>query len=157
MRVEMRQTWGRIIVHPRDRSKWPDQLWVVIHMEDDLGAYMRSETQRLLKSWHKIQSPVWDAHVSVVRGEIQAETGSIYPFDGQEIEVRYSPDIYQAGGHFCVDVETPWIQTIRESLGLSHSPSIPPHMSFGVIVQPSPIYDLTHLLPYRQSGEANNL
>lgn len=151
--VQWRKSWGKLVVHPRDRAIWPQPLWVVLHVEDDLGRYLFAQAQEIVKCWYKLQMPVWDGHVSIVRGEIEAQPGAVYPFDGEEVDFYYDPEIYQAGGHFCVDVQTDHITRVRSEVGLPAEMPIPPHLSFGVVLQPSPHYDLSHLLPRRGTGD----
>lgn len=66
--------------------------------------------------------------------------GFDFLFDGEEIEFDYSMDLYQAGGHFCADIFCPRIAEIRTSLDLPPDPPIPLHLTYGVVVQPSPHY-----------------
>lgn len=139
--VLMLKSWGKLVVHPRDRSTWPQPLWVVVHIEDDLGDYLLALTKQEVKAWYQLQKPAWKHHISAVRGEIDAIPGQNFSFDGEEVEFFYDMDIYQAGGHFCVNARCQRITEIRTSLGLQPDPPIQLHLTFGVVVQPSPHYN----------------
>lgn len=136
----MYKSSGTVIVHPRDRSKGTDPLWVVLHIDDDLGDYLFSLTKKETQCWYALQKPAWKHHISIVRGELEAQVGSVFSFDGEIVEFSYDTNIYQAGGHFCVNCECPRVSEIRTSLGLSPEPPIPLHLTFAVVVQPSPHY-----------------
>lgn len=132
---------GKLVVHPKDRSTWPQPLWVVLHVEDDLGDYFLALTKQETKAWYQLQKPSWKHHISAVRGEIEVVPGQEFSFDNEEVEFSYDSNVYQAGGHFCVNVQCPRIADIRISLGLSPEPLIPLHLTFAVVVQPSSHYD----------------
>ena len=132
---------GNLVVHPRIRLLWSQPLWLVVHIEDGLGDYLLALTRQETKAWYHLQKPTWKHHISAVRGEIETDINRDYDFDGEQVDFFYDMDIYQAGGHFCVNVRCPRVEEIRTSLGLSPEPPIRLHLTFAVVAQPSRHFD----------------
>jgi len=123
------KTTGYILAHGYSSNR----LWVSIHAGKDLSKYYIWLCHTRLKSRFKIVRPTWDAHVSLVRGELPFESSYGKQLDNMPIELEYEHEIYRAGRHFCMNVTCPKANALRVALGLSSEPLAPFHLTIGVL------------------------
>jgi hypothetical protein len=107
--------------------------WVIIQCDRELLKYYQHIFYKLY--WKKLQTAMWGAHISVVRGEKPTVEGSWKKLNGRTIEFSYEYEggFYTNGQHFWIKAWSPEFNEIRKSLGLSDSPRIPYHLSIGTL------------------------
>jgi hypothetical protein len=111
-------------------TKW----WLVIDVDPDLGRYCRQLYHLSTYRSEKINRPVWEAHISVVRDE--EPLGEYKPLwerhNGDEIEFDYDlarpewDDLY-----IWLPVVCEAALDIRQELGLVRQPAFPLHLTIG--------------------------
>jgi hypothetical protein len=117
---------GRIVYDPRRPGmKAKDKWWVVVDVDKEITRYYRWWLQ---KEKHIIlQQPAWDAHISVIRGEVAcAQKPELWKrYEGEKVDflyehgnIRCMKDKDQPGYFYWVDVECPMLSHIRKEMGL---------------------------------------
>lgn len=115
--------------------KW----WVILQCDRELVRYYQHIFYKLY--WRKLQTQLWGAHCSLVRGEEPLKPGNWKKYAGKVIEFEYEYDgeflsNYDKGGrHFWLKVWSAEFGEIRQSLGLTAEPKIPFHISIGSLNQ----------------------
>ena len=101
--------------------------WAWVACESDVARYYQWLLWRL---GVKLQYSVWKAHITAIR-----ETDDIVvpeSLQGLEIAYTYDPeDIYTNGNHWWIEVQSPQLEEIRESLGLPPQPFFSFHLTLG--------------------------
>jgi hypothetical protein len=124
--MEWLEGTGRIQYDPhRGDMKANTAWWCVIDVDKEITRYYR---WWLRKEKHIIlQQPSWDAHISVVRGERQAQRmakmwkkrhGQRVTFQYEHGDIQISKDKDQPGYFHWIRVNCPEVDEIREELGL---------------------------------------
>lgn len=121
--------------NPRADTKFRDQWWCVIELDEGIGYLYRWFLDR---HWYdadrspikrNMARPGWGMHISVVRGERpRPEFRDRWGYrDGEKVEVRYSPVIRQTGdttgydredNFFFLEAHCDAFLDIRKNLGL---------------------------------------
>ncbi len=108
------------------------EWWLILTCCPDLARYYRM----IYNTWNrtkdlKLMKPAWDAHVSVVRGEIPEYKDLWRSWDGKEMEFSYDPELSGNGEYYWLDVECEELLDIREKLGLPRMPVFGLHLTIG--------------------------
>lgn len=125
---------GVIKYDPRvERGTFMD-WWVILQCDKEIVRYYQHVFKTLY--WKKLQTAMWGAHVSVVRGERPKKPENWKLFNGAVLEFSYVYDGFHTNGqHFWIKAWSPTFGEIRESLGLSKEPKVPFHLSIGFLSQ----------------------
>lgn len=111
-------------------TKW----WLVIDVDRDLGRYCREMYRMSRWSCDKLQRPVWEAHISVIRNEEPADEFKALweKYNYRPVEFEY--DMYNASGddtYVWLPVVCERALDIREELGLPRQPYFSLHLTIG--------------------------
>lgn len=87
---------------------------LIVEIENDIGNYYRS----LIPKYFRFQKPMYDSHISVIRGEEIINVQYWGKLNNQEIEFEYDNYIFQNTIYFWLAVECNLLKNIRENLGL---------------------------------------
>jgi hypothetical protein len=129
----MFESTGRLVYDPAARIK-PEPYWLILKTDRELVHYY----QHWIKQNYdlKFVSTVWGSHVSVVRGTKPNNLRVWNKYQGKQITFKYSNNIYRKHWFFCIDVQCPELEDIREELGLSRVPASGFHLTVGRIDRP---------------------
>lgn len=107
--------------------------WCILQCDREIVRYYQHVFYTLY--FKKLQSAMWSSHASLVRGERPAKPENWKLFNGKTIEFQYEYPgfFYTNGKHFWLKIWSNEFGDIRESLGLSRTPTIPYHISIGSI------------------------
>jgi len=110
--------------HSKFRSWWAcaDVPWSV-------GNYYRYWVKRELGI--HLNTPCWKEHVSVVRGEEPKKPWNWKKREGQKVTIFYSHEIKMNDTYAWLSVESKELEEIRVELGLSPTPKVAYHLTFG--------------------------
>ena len=108
---------------------------VIVHAGSWLILQCDIETIKYYQYWLKkqgilVNTPIWKAHISVVRGE---ETpGPLSLYNHEIVEFTYSPDdIGENGDYWWIRIQSSRLEEIRQELHLPAQPEYPLHMTIG--------------------------
>lgn len=107
------------------------QWWLIIDCDPELGRYLRYQFMRGNHYTRSLQSPLWGAHVSVIRGEIPANMDAWKHLDGATIDFEYDPAVCETQGFVWCPVRCNQALDLREMLGLAREPEPPLHLTIG--------------------------
>lgn len=124
---------GKIKYDPRIERGTFQPWWVILQCDRELLRYYQHIYQTLY--WKKLQTAMWGAHASIVRGEKPKDLDAWKRFDGKIIEFSYEYEggFHTNGQHFWIKVWSEEFSEIRKSLGLSEAPRVPYHLSIGAL------------------------
>jgi len=109
----------------RGTMKSNTKNWCVIDVDREITRYNRFWLQR--EKHIILQQPAWDAHISVVRGErLSPKAQKLWKkYEGKRVPIRYehgdiqmSKDQDQPGWFYWIRVDCPFVDEIRQELGL---------------------------------------
>lgn len=138
----MYKSIGRIIYDPyRANMKNRTQWWCVVDVDKEITAYYRWWLAKEKHIW--LKEPSWNAHISVVRGEVpRSEFQHLWKkYHNQPVEFQYQhvgnfkigrSGLLQAdndGTYYWVDIVCPMLDNIRSELGLRRGWKM--HLTFG--------------------------
>lgn len=105
--------------------------WVILQCDKELLRYYQHIYSTLY--WKRLQTAVWNSHISICRGEVPTIPENWKRYNGQEIEFQYSYDgeFKNNGKHFWLLAWSRGFGEIRSSLGLETEPTVPFHLSIG--------------------------
>lgn len=129
---------GIVKYDPRIERGTFQKYWVILQCDREIVRYYQHIFYKLY--WKKLQTAMWGAHCSIVRGEKPPTLGGLEAwkrFDGRMIEFSYmyEPGFRTNGQHVWLRAWSPKFEEIRESLGLPKEPKVPFHLSIGSIPQ----------------------
>lgn len=104
--------------------------WALLDCGRELAKYYCSLYNRELFYRPPLQPPLWGAHVSIIRGEIELCPLIKAELNDMEIEFYYIPQMMTNGCHFYLPVICPLLDDIRELFGLGQS-VVSYHLSIG--------------------------
>lgn len=109
--------------------------WVILQVDKELVRYYQHIFYKLY--WKKLQTAMWGAHCSIVRGEKPLDMDAWKRYNGKVIEFSYVYEggFHTNGQHYWIKVWSPTFGEIRESLGLKREPKVPFHLSIGSLSQ----------------------
>jgi hypothetical protein len=116
--------------HPRSTFKpW----WVILQCDPEIVRYYQHIFYKLY--FKKLQTAVWNSHISLVRGEKPKITDAWKKFDGKIVEFNYEYNgVFLGNGkHYYLKCWSKEFENIRTSLGLHPKPVINYHISVGSI------------------------
>lgn len=105
--------------------------WIILVVGENLARYYKSLYALEYPYKPKFQTPLWGAHVSIVRGECVLPD-SIKYYSGCVVEFGYTPEIRTNGVHFWFPAHASIFQQIRDELNLG-KPICDFHLSIGNI------------------------
>ena len=123
--MDWQEAGGKIIYDPfRGGMKRDIHGWCIVDTDKEITRYYRWWLQR--ERHIILNQPSWDAHVSVVRGELSASRHAMWKkHQGRHIQFKYqhgdvqvSKDKDQPGSFYWIRVDCPEVDQIREELGL---------------------------------------
>lgn len=123
---------GRIVYDPsRPGMKRRTEWWCIAQIDREITRYYRywaNQNPVVFGETHlDLCLPSWDAHISIVRGEVPREEFRHHwkKYHGKTITFRYSHCLRRTRNHihekdyfWFIDVQSPEIDEIREELGL---------------------------------------
>jgi len=120
----MFEATGKIVYDPT-AGKAKNPWWIIVECPKDILDYYHYWISR--KSKLPINKPLFGAHVSVVRGEEPPlEHQNLWrKYHEKEVTFHYSHQVDQNDEYWWVNVECPFLNELREELGLN------PHVEFG--------------------------
>lgn len=128
--MEWFETKAKIVYDPyRGGMKRKTEWWAVAEVDKELTRYFRYIIEK--KHGIRLLPPSWDAHVSIIRGEMP-RNGTDWGFrDREEITLRYAnvprfsgdtSEVHDRSGYFWfVDVDSPDILQIRQHYDRPHN------------------------------------
>ena len=112
---------GKIIYDPwRGKMKTRTDWWCIVNISRSITEYYRWLLQQnnCLKN---LQAPTWDAHISIIRGEMPYEDKMHLwrKYDGQFVKFKYSHNVEQGNDPriWQVEVDCPFLLDIRKEFG----------------------------------------
>lgn len=114
--------YGTIIYDPYRGDMETKNHWCILQLPKDFGKYYQ---YFLRKEKHLIlNDPTYNAHVSIVRGELIRNKSSWKKYQHNKFFIEYEPEIVQfkdnkkPGSFYCINFESKKLAEIREELGL---------------------------------------
>jgi hypothetical protein len=111
--------------------------WLIIDCDPDLGRYLRHQYAAATYRTQKVQAPLWETHISVVRGEEPPLKQGWGRLNGTEVEFEYEWPIRLTKGYLWVPVRCEAALRHRQELGLVRDPQPPLHVTIGNLKQES--------------------
>lgn len=105
--------------------------WLIVDCDPELGRYLRHQFLLGHRRTRTLQSPLWGAHISVIRGEVPPNPAAWKRLDGTTVEFDYDPVVCETEGFVWCPVPCAQALSIREELGLPREPSPALHLTFG--------------------------
>ena len=89
---------------------------VILEVCQDLSEYYRT----LIPSYYRVVKPRYQAHITVVRPEIDIPPKIRYwgDYEGEEIKFIYDPYVLNGNGYYWINGWSKRLETIRDELGL---------------------------------------
>jgi hypothetical protein len=105
--------------------------WLIIDCDPELGRYLRHLYTLGSFRTRKVQAPLWETHISVIRGEEPPDKRAWERFNGVEVEFDYEPVLRETQGYLWAAVVCETALRHREELGLPRDPDPALHMTVG--------------------------
>jgi hypothetical protein len=105
--------------------------WLIIDCDPELGRYLRHQYLLAHQRTRSLQSPLWGAHISVIRGEIPSRMDAWKRGDGTAVEFAYDPRAHETDGYVWYPVRCEAILDLRQALGLPREPEPALHLTIG--------------------------
>lgn len=123
---------GRLHYSPKllgQGSKW----WMVLWCDQEIVKYHRHLFFLDNHKCQNLQSPAWDAHITVIRDEEPSEDYQhLWRLRQDQIcTFEYNFEAETNGDYWWLTVYSDQLLDIREELGLKRNPEYPLHLSFG--------------------------
>lgn len=125
----MFQAKGKLIYDPKTDSSKFNSWWAKVDVPSSVIRYYQYWVKRELGI--KLNTPIWKAHITVLRGEQPKKQWLWKKYQGQEIEFFYSPELKMSETYVWIPVESPQLEAIRKELGLSPQPRVKFHITVG--------------------------
>lgn len=125
--------------------------WIILQCDSNIGKYYRNLYSLEYFYKPKIQKPLWDAHITIVRNECTINETFRNKYNQIAIKFEYETKIQTNGVHFWLPVYSVEIDQLRIELQL-HKYTCPLHLSIGNIVNetgntlPEKYYDLEYTI-----------
>ena len=120
---------GRINYDPRTDASEFKSWWAKVDVPASVIRYYQYWVRRELGI--KLNTPIWKAHITVLRGEIPKKQWLWKKHEGKQIEFTYSPNLRMSETYVWIPVESPELEDIRMELGLRAQPRVPFHITVG--------------------------
>jgi hypothetical protein len=122
---------GRVLYDPRSEKTAFKPWWVILQCDKEIVRYYQHIFYKLY--WKKLQTPVWQSHLSIVRGEEPQLKNNWGKWHGKYIEYEYIYDGHfeNNGIYFWLKARSLQLNTIREELGIDPKPTMDFHISIG--------------------------
>ncbi len=124
--------YGTIIYDPYRSNNMNVQNWCILQLPKDFANYYQ---YFLRKEKHLIlNNPTFNAHVSIVRGEVPLNIDVWKKYDKKKFYIEYEPEIVsykdpnKEGSFYCIEFESRKLSNIRKELGLK------PHKLFHITI-----------------------
>jgi len=108
-------------------TKW----WLILECSPDLGRFYRQLYQQHHYHIKSLQSPLWGAHISVIRDEKPVNLEHWKSLDGQKTQIEYSQELQEIHSYAFLPVSCDTALDYRELLGLPRTPKFPLHLTIG--------------------------
>jgi hypothetical protein len=105
--------------------------WLILRCDPDLGRYLRHLFHLDARRTRRIVDPLWGPHVSIVQGEVPADSAAWKEGEGEPMtfELLYPPQ--EIGEYVFFPVRCDAALDYRERLGLPREPKYPLHLTIG--------------------------
>lgn len=125
---------ARIVYNPKRQGlkkiRTANEHYLIAEVDNGLGMYYR---WWLMKRFGlRLNPPAYGCHVTVLDGRqhVKPELEDLWKkYDGQQIQIAYSPEVYQQWKFWCLPVMAPKLMQIRHELGFN--PHYPFHITIG--------------------------
>ncbi len=125
-------SYGKLIYSPKSHLGISDN-WAILACDDEISSYYRTLYYREFPWKGKLIRPIWGTHISISRGE---KIHSNWKLDNLKlIEFEYEPGVLDNAKYFWLKVNSPYLESLRKSLGLSKTPKYGFHLTIGVHAQ----------------------
>lgn len=121
---------GKLIYNPKTHLRNSDR-WLILVVEEELGAYYRALYRREFFYRPKLVRPVWGTHISIVRGS-HIPNLDIWGFNNNKIvNFEYEPGVKDNGEYYWLKVSCSELEAVRLAYGLSPHPQFGFHLTIG--------------------------
>jgi hypothetical protein len=122
---------GRLVYDPPFDRTTPRRWWAILLCDRELLRYYQHIYYTLY--WKRLQTAVWNSHISIVRGETPKIKDAWKQYNGQTITFQYEYDgiFHSNSKHVWLPAYSDDLAIIRQSLGLLPNPYVPFHLSIG--------------------------
>jgi hypothetical protein len=128
----MHTSSGIVKYDPRHPRSTFQPWWIILQCDQEIVRYYQHIFYKLY--FKKLQSPMWGAHISLIRGE-KPKIEAWKKFDNKTIEFNYEyTGFVNNSKYFWLQCWSNQFDDIRVSLGLSPKPKIPFHISVGSLL-----------------------
>jgi hypothetical protein len=119
---------GKIIYDPiagKANNKW----WVIVECDENIIKYYKYWVEKYYKV--ELNKPLFNAHISVVRGE-EPLNKELWRYNHEcEVDFYYSVDIENENGYWWLRVFSKDLEDLREKLGLNKDVKFGFHLTIG--------------------------
>lgn len=120
---------GKIIYDPKSDASKFNFWWCKVDVHPSIIHYYQYWVKRELGI--HLNTPIWKAHITVVRGEEPKKKFLWKKYEGREIVFEYSPALRMSETYTWIQVESPDLEELRVELGLKPQPRVPFHITIG--------------------------
>jgi hypothetical protein len=127
---------GKLVYSPRSHLGSNDK-WAAVLCDDEISRYYRylySKEYPYLNSGRSttLTRPIWGSHISLVRNE-PIPNPKLWRLDeGKIIEFEYEGGVLGNSKYYWLKVQCPYLEDLREKMGLSRQPRFGLHLTIGV-------------------------
>lgn len=126
---------GKLAYSPRTHLSSSDK-WLVLMCDDEISNYYRHLYSKEYPYLNgdgsiKLTRPVWGAHVSVIRNERIPNIQQWRTDEGKIIDFDYEGGVIDNREYFWLKVSCPYLEHLREHMGLSRQPRFGFHLTIG--------------------------
>lgn len=111
-----------------DASKY-SAWWCKLDVHPSIVRYYQAWIEKT--HGYTVNTPIWKAHITVIRGETPAKPWFWKKYQGEKVEFEYSPDLKSSPLYFWLTAYSPRLEEIRTELGMKPQPRVPFHITIG--------------------------
>jgi len=120
---------GTLIYDPRSDASKFTSWWAKLDVPRSVVQYYQYWVKRELGI--HLNTPIWKAHITVMRGEEPRKQWLWKKYQNKEIEFSYTPDIRMSETYAWIPAQSEQLEQIRTELGLRPQPRVPFHITIG--------------------------
>ena len=115
---------GILSYEPKRNKKQDSTWWLIVDLDKEITRYYRWWVKRELGVI--LHEPSWNAHVSVVKGEVPPIVSAWSKYQGEEVDFRIKHEVRQSGDttgwdrpehYWFVNIFSQRLSDIRQELG----------------------------------------
>lgn len=118
---------GKLVYDPHSEASKFNFWWAKVDVHPSIIRYYQHWIQKEMNT--RVNTPIWKAHITVVRGEQPKNKVAWKKYQGKLIHFDYDPVFKMSDKYFWLTVHSKELSEIRVELGLTPEPRVPFHIT----------------------------